>query len=106
MEINYDQLPLIAGLDGFNLNPKVQTETPARPKCPEFPYFGASYPDARCIDGRLYDLDNCDNNGDLYEPGEYAPCPFCRPKDFMESNDMTQEEYDEFMADLMRRGYE
>lgn len=29
-------------------------------QCPEFPYFGAIYPDARCIGGYLYDLDDCD----------------------------------------------
>lgn len=75
-------------------------------KCPEFPYFGASYPDARCIDGRLYDLDYCDDNGNLYEPGEFVPCPFCRPKEFMESKDMTQEEYDEYMNELKARGYD
>ena len=26
-------------------------------QCPEFPYFGARYPDARCIDGLLHDMD-------------------------------------------------
>lgn len=24
--------------------------------CPQFPYWGAHYPDACCIDGKLYDL--------------------------------------------------
>ena len=28
-------------------------------QCPEFPFFGASYPDARCINGYLWDLDKC-----------------------------------------------
>lgn len=28
--------------------------------CPQFPYWGASYPDACCINGKLYDLDRCD----------------------------------------------
>lgn len=28
-------------------------------QCPEFPFFGASYPDARCINGYLWDLDDC-----------------------------------------------
>ena len=73
--------------------------------CPEFPYFGASYPDATCVDGRLYDLDNCDINGNLYEPGEYSPCPFCRPEEFIEHNGMSREEYDTYMNDLKERGY-
>lgn len=29
--------------------------------------FGASYPDSKCFGGRLYDLDNCDDEGNLYE---------------------------------------
>lgn len=32
--------------------------TSMRNTCPEFPLFGANYPDATCIDGILYDLDN------------------------------------------------
>jgi len=47
--------------------------------------FGAgSYPDSVCIDGRLYDADNCDNDGNLYEPGEDIPCPMCNPKGAVE----------------------
>lgn len=50
--------------------------------CPEFPFFGASYPDATCIDGKLWDLDSCDEpKGPLYNGGEFS-CPFCNPKDF------------------------
>ena len=45
-------------------------------QCPEFPFFGASYPDARCINGYLWDLDKCDENGNLYGVGD-IPCPFC-----------------------------
>lgn len=69
MEINYDELPLIAGLDGHLPGREVgiwelllsfsdsqyiwqqipEVEIPAenltQSKCPEFPYFGASYPD-------------------------------------------------------------
>lgn len=56
--------------------PKVAT-------CPEFPFFGAKYPDAGCIDGQLYDLDKCDDNGNLYVPGEYWPCPFCNTEEFI-----------------------
>lgn len=51
-------------------------------QCPEFPYFGANYPDATCIDGYLYDLDNCDVNGNLYEPSEKIPCPFCNKEEY------------------------
>lgn len=43
--------------------------------------FGANYPDSICIDGRLYDADNCDNEGNLYEPAEDVPCPMCRRDD-------------------------
>ena len=56
-------------------------------QCPEFPYFGANYPDARCIDGYLYDLDNCDVNGNLYEPSEKIPCPFCNKEEYFEDNE-------------------
>lgn len=44
-------------------------------QCPEIPFFGARYPDGRCIDGFMWDLDKCDENG-LIGGGEY-PCPFC-----------------------------
>lgn len=43
--------------------------------CPEFPFFGARYPDATCIDGFLWDLDKYED-GQLYGGGE-IPCPFC-----------------------------
>lgn len=36
-------------------------------QCPEFPFFGASYPDARCINGYLWDLDKCDELKKLNE---------------------------------------
>lgn len=42
--------------------------------------FGAgNYPDSVCIDGRLYDADDCDDKGNLYEPAENIPCPICDP---------------------------
>lgn len=51
-------------------------------------HFGANYVDAECFGGRLYDLDDGDedDNGDtvLYEPDEYIPCPQCRPDEFKE----------------------
>lgn len=43
--------------------------------------FGANYPDSICCGGKLYDADNCDNKGNLYEPGEDIPCPMCREKE-------------------------
>jgi len=43
--------------------------------------FGASYPDSECFGGRLYDVDNCDSNGLIYQPDEDIPCPMCREKD-------------------------
>lgn len=52
--------------------------------CPQFPYWGASYPDACCINGKLYDLDRCDENGNLYEPIDDIPCPFCQTEEFIE----------------------
>lgn len=43
--------------------------------------FGAGrYPDSECFGGRLYDMDNCDGDGNLYEPMDDIPCPMCRPK--------------------------
>lgn len=52
--------------------------------CPEFPFFGASYPDARCVNGFLFDLDSCDGDGNLYDKDENIPCPFCKTEDFIE----------------------
>lgn len=46
--------------------------------------FGASYPDSQCYGGQLYDLDACDNDGNLYEPPEYLPCPGCNHKEWRE----------------------
>ncbi|SKA30150.1 hypothetical protein SAMN04488128_103228 [Chitinophaga eiseniae] len=51
-------------------------------QCPEFPFFGASYPDATCIDGYLWDLDKFED-GKLYGGGEVG-CPFCNEKEFKE----------------------
>lgn len=42
--------------------------------------FGANYPDSVCINGRLFDADDCDDEGNLYEPVENIPCPICHPK--------------------------
>lgn len=43
--------------------------------------FGARYPDSVCIEGRLFDADYCDDNGNLYDNGEDIPCPICRRED-------------------------
>jgi hypothetical protein len=51
--------------------------------CPEFPFFGARYPDAQCIDGILWDLDSCDERG-LISIGDNPPCPFCNTKPFID----------------------
>ena len=46
--------------------------------------FGANYLDSECFGGQLYDMDDCDGDGLLYEPCEYIPCPKCRMEDWME----------------------
>ena len=51
-------------------------------KCPEFPFFGATYPDATCIDGKLFDLDSYEEDG-LTSGGDYS-CPFCKRDEFIE----------------------
>ena len=43
--------------------------------------FGGGYIDSVCIDGQLFDCDNCDDEGGLYEPMEFVPCPMCSPKE-------------------------
>jgi|GEM_PF-1122592 len=55
-------------------------------QCPEFSFYGAKYPDARCVDGRLFDLDKCDEFGNLYEPHEDVPCPFCNTEEFVKNH--------------------
>ena len=43
--------------------------------------FGAGrYPDSQCFGGRLYDMDNCDEPGTVFEPSEDIPCPMCHPR--------------------------
>lgn len=51
--------------------------------CPEFPHFGAPYPDARCINGYLWDLDKFDDKVGLYGGGN-DPCPFCNTQEYKE----------------------
>jgi hypothetical protein len=49
----------------------------------EGPMFGACYPDATCIDGYLWDLDSCDEEGNLYGGGD-IPCPHCNTREYVE----------------------
>lgn len=39
--------------------------------------FGATYEDATCIDGYLWDLDSCDEPGGTLSIGGDIPCPQC-----------------------------
>lgn len=48
----------------------------------EFPHFGANYPDARCVDGYLWDLDSYED-GCLTIGGD-DPCPVCNTKEWLE----------------------
>jgi hypothetical protein len=47
----------------------------------EFPHFGAQYPDGKCINGYLWDMDS-------YEDGSYTiggddPCPICNTEEWL-----------------------
>lgn len=48
------------------------------------PFFGASYPDACCIDGLLWDLDSCDEPGGALSSGGDTPCPQCNHEAFLD----------------------
>ena len=48
----------------------------------EIPMFGATYPDAVCLDGYLYDMDSWD--GKSYFIGGDIPCPICNTEEFIE----------------------
>ena len=74
-------------------------ETDRKEQCPDFPFFGARYPDATCIDGYLYDMDDCDDHGNLYEPAEQFPCPFCNWDEFKEKWGENAEEYFEHIKE-------
>lgn len=43
-------------------------------------HFGATYEDACCIDGYLWDLDSCDEPGGALQHGGEIPCPKCNAK--------------------------
>lgn len=57
-------------------------ENKEKKQCPEFPFLGARYPDATCIDGYLWDLDSGDKPG-LLSVGGDTPCPFCNTEKFI-----------------------
>ncbi len=40
--------------------------------------YGAGYIDSECYGGDLFDLDDCDDNGNLYYKDD-VPCPRCHP---------------------------
>ena len=50
----------------------------------EFPHFGASYPDARCCDGYLYDMDSWDESLGGFTIGGDDPCPVCNTEKWLE----------------------
>lgn len=52
--------------------------------CPEFPHFGAHYPDATCINGFLWDLDSCGDDHSILHHGGEDPCPFCNTEAYLE----------------------
>ena len=59
----------------------------------EFPYFGANYPDARCIDGYLWDMDSVDESLGGFTIGGDDPCPVCNTKEWLEQV-MENEEFE------------
>lgn len=65
--------------------------------------FGAVwYPDSVCIDGRLYDADNCDDDHNLYEPLEFLPCPACNTEQFLDKwREDVAESYDPRRGDSL-----
>lgn len=73
-------------------------------QCPEFPFFGATYPDATCIEGVLYDLDDCNEDGTLNEKNN-TPCPFCQTEAFLEQEVGSPYDYEapeEYIAEVAR----
>lgn len=46
--------------------------------------FGASYPDACCIDGYLWDMDSCDEPGGFLNEGGNIPCPQCNTLEYLQ----------------------
>lgn len=74
----------------------------------EFPHFGANYPDAKCIDGYLWDLDSGD--GHYLTIGGDDPCPFCNTEEWLKGvlDDEIFASREDALAwvDKMRKRYE
>jgi len=51
----------------------------------EFPHFGASYPDAKCCDGYLWDMDSWDESLGGFTVGDDEPCPVCNTEAWLDS---------------------
>lgn len=49
----------------------------------EFPHFGATYPDARCCDGYLWDMDSWDKSLGGMTIGGDDPCPVCNTEEWL-----------------------
>lgn len=47
------------------------------------PHFGATYDDAICCDGDLWDLDSCDEPGGPLFSGGDIPCPQCNTMEYV-----------------------
>ncbi len=60
----------------------VEPEEEQKSKCFEFPAFGASYPDAQCSGGYLWDLDSVEDGH--FTSGGDIPCPVCNPAGYIE----------------------
>ena len=73
-------------------------------QCPEFPHFGANYPDAACVDGYLWDMDSIDNG--CYTAGGDDPCPFCNKEEYIEwicDEDFTKEDAEKHIEYLKNK---
>jgi len=79
-------------LENENNESKALNKTDVSSCTAEFPFFGAKYPDARCIEGYLHDMDKCDENGNLYLMEESHPCPFCNREEFMQQQKDNEED--------------
>ena len=48
----------------------------------EIPHFGGGYPDGKCIEGYLWDMDSYDNG--FFTIGGDDPCPVCNTEEWLE----------------------
>ena len=72
----------------------------------EFPHFGAYYPDARCINGYLWDMDSYEDG--YFTIGGFDPCPICNTekwlKEVLDSELFdTEKEALEYVAQLKKK---